>query len=362
MFKDINIKKFRGINALTIKDFKRINLFVGKNNCGKTSILEAILLLTGASNPEMPMRINALRELTNIDENFWLSIFNNMSSDRVINLDASLDSPEEKRFLTIKATKTQTMQDTSLQHKSILNETGLIKDNSLRTDLDINGLDLDFKLIKGSKNKETKQLKSSIFMDNRGVKFKVPDNYMEQRKAIFHKSTTLHSELAKKFDNIQIAKGTRQIVDILKKFDPSIENIMLGSDNKIYCDVGIERLIPINLLGDGILKVLSIITAVSNLKNGFLCIDEIENGLHYSAQQIIWDAIFTTANAFNVQIFATTHSMECVQAYVSSTPEDFKTNDDIRLFRIEKGNSDHIAIDYNYQYLAESIDSNWEIR
>ena len=115
-------------------------------------------------------------------------------------------------------------------------------------------------------------------------------------------------------------------------------------------------------MGDGFIKFFSLILSISNSEDGFIFIDEIENGLHYSAQQITWEAIFSTAETFNVQIFATTHSFECVQSYISATPEAYKTKDAIRMFRIEKTKSGHSAIDFDYGNIAESIDSNWEIR
>ena len=60
-FKNIEIKNFRGIDHLTIDDFSRVNVFLGQNSSGKTSVLEAILMLAGMSNPGLPQSINMLR-------------------------------------------------------------------------------------------------------------------------------------------------------------------------------------------------------------------------------------------------------------------------------------------------------------
>ena len=65
-FKNLEIKNFRGIGHLEINDLSRVNVFVGQNNSGKSSILEAIHLLAGMSNPDMPQNLNRIRTRTNI--------------------------------------------------------------------------------------------------------------------------------------------------------------------------------------------------------------------------------------------------------------------------------------------------------
>ena len=78
-FKNIEIKNFRGIDHLKINDLSRVNVFVGQNNSGKSSILEAIHLLTGMSNPDMPLNLNRIRTrnyYSNFKDIFYL--FHNM--------------------------------------------------------------------------------------------------------------------------------------------------------------------------------------------------------------------------------------------------------------------------------------------
>ena len=60
-FKNLEIKNFRGIDRLVMDDFSRVNVFLGQNGSGKTSVLEAILMLAGMSNPMLPQSINILR-------------------------------------------------------------------------------------------------------------------------------------------------------------------------------------------------------------------------------------------------------------------------------------------------------------
>ena len=60
-FKNIEIKNFRGIDHLEIDDFSRVNVFVGQNNSGKSTVLEAIAMLMRLSNLYVPQQINAVR-------------------------------------------------------------------------------------------------------------------------------------------------------------------------------------------------------------------------------------------------------------------------------------------------------------
>ena len=73
--------------------------------------------------------------------------------------------------------------------------------------------------------------------------------------------------------------------------------------------------VPLGSMGDGMLRVLQIILKVFSAQGGFLLIDEFENGLHYSVQEKIWALIFKLAEQLNIQVFATTHSWDCIESF-----------------------------------------------
>ena len=80
---------------------------------------------------------------------------------------------------------------------------------------------------------------------------------------------------------------------------------------------GLPRAVPLNSLGDGLLRVLQLLLKIFPARNGYLLIDEFENGLHYSVQEAIWELIFNLASRFNIQVFATTHSWDCVSSFAN---------------------------------------------
>jgi AAA15 family ATPase/GTPase len=145
MYKHVTIESFRGIKHLEIEDFRQVNLFVGKNNCGKTTILEGLFLLTGPTNAELPLRINTFRNFTTIDENSWRLIFNKLDVNSDVKISGELKEPKEKRNLIIKPS---TKSVATLAKTTINKETIDIKDSYSARSPTIDGLILEFSSIK----------------------------------------------------------------------------------------------------------------------------------------------------------------------------------------------------------------------
>ncbi len=354
MYKNVTIENFRGIKHLEIDDFKQVNLFIGKNNCGKTSIMEALFLLTGPTNAELPVRINTFRNLTRVDENYWEVIFNKLNVDSTIKI--SGEQEKERRELKIHPDK----KSVTMLPQTTIDEGKLdIKSSYSGQSYAIDGLVLEYIRYK---NKKPKKITTSIVVGGAGIEVKVAKGYKEMLKGIFINSRYTFVDVAKRFSNIQIKKRKERIVKVLRQFEPSLKDLSLGSEDIIYCDIGLNSLIPINVMGDGMFRLLSIVLAISDTENGIALIDEIENGLHHTSQEILWKAVFASAKEFNVQVFATTHSMECLKAFSSSYSQHEEDKDEIRLFRIEKKDDSLKAISYDHKTLEASLERNWEVR
>lgn len=358
MYKDIRIERLRGIKRLKIEDFRQVNLFVGKNNCGKTTILEGLFLLTGPTNAELPLKINSFRNLNVIDENFWSLFFNKLDVNSDIKISGGLVKPKEKRSLIIKPSmkSAANMKKTTIDKKVVD-----IKDSYSGLTPTLDGLKLEYSSTK-NKSEAPKQITTSIVTKGPGIQVEIAKDYKELLRGVFINPTTISGDIGKRFNNVQIRKQINKIIDVLHQIEPSLENLSLGADGIIYCDIGLDRLMPVNVMGDGIFRILSIILAISDTENGVVLIDEIENGFHYLSQGILWDAIFKSAEEFNVQIFATTHSIECVKAFSASYSRLGKDNDRIRLYRVERKDDDVKKVSYDYKTLEASLDSDWEVR
>jgi AAA15 family ATPase/GTPase len=114
-------------------------------------------------------------------------------------------------------------------------------------------------------------------------------------------------------------------------------------------------------MGDGMNRLARLVGAIGYAKGGVVLIDEIENGLHYSVLKDVWKAIGKAAREFNTQIFATTHSWECLVAAHQAFSEGEEY--DFRLHRLERSSTDAIvAKTMDSEILETAIEQGWEMR
>lgn len=107
-------------------------------------------------------------------------------------------------------------------------------------------------------------------------------------------------------------------------------------------------------------RMFGIALALVNSRNGILLVDEIENGLHYSAQPDVWRLIFRLASRLNVQVFATTHSWDCIEAFQKAAQED--TQNAGLLIRLENKKGKIIATLFDEQELGIATREQIEVR
>ena len=114
-------------------------------------------------------------------------------------------------------------------------------------------------------------------------------------------------------------------------------------------------------MGDGINRILTIILALVNSDNGFLLIDEFENGLHHTVQEQLWNVIFNLAQKLNVQIFVTTHSEDCISGFenILNSPNNSL---DGKLIRLDNDNGTIKQVEFNAKELKIATDQNIETR
>jgi predicted ATP-dependent endonuclease of OLD family len=109
------------------------------------------------------------------------------------------------------------------------------------------------------------------------------------------------SLLPQRIEKLLVNKQMDGVIAALQEIDPKITDIRMGATGIIYVDIGLEKLLPINIMGDGIRRIFSILAAVSDMQGGILLIDEIENGLHYSTLEILWKALLKAVERYHVQ-------------------------------------------------------------
>ena len=129
----------------------------------------------------------------------------------------------------------------------------------------------------------------------------------------------------------------------------------------LYADVGLESLVPLGFMGDGIGRLLSMVLAFHSARDGMLLIDEIENGLHHSVLPEVWKSLNWLSREFNVQVFATTHSYECL---VAARDAFNATGDqDLLIHRLGRPDGELIqAVTYPFETLDFALEYGSDIR
>jgi AAA15 family ATPase/GTPase len=350
-YKSITIENFRGISHLELTDLKDFNLIVGRNNCGKTSVLEAMFLLSGMANPGLVASVNGFRGMIPSSEIDLSSIFKNLDFHANIQLRGRIDTESGDRRLLITQSfgynsLFDTVQQTEIEGRLVLPPAVNIPT--------YDNVNFDFVTHKNEEFHSTYSLKT-------GKTF-FPENYREDLLCTFLNPEDIkNADNAENMDNLIINKKVSSIITVLKLIDPAIKDISMGSKS-IYFDIGAPRLVPINVMGDGLRKILDLLVAIAATKDGVLLIDEIENGLHYSSLSILWKAVFAACAEYNVQIIATTHSYECVENFSKMYDSVKKDDDNIRLFRIDKQGENHKAYSYSADVLKAGIEKEFEVR
>lgn len=352
-YQSLFIENFRGIPKLEIPDLKRINLLVGRNNCGKTSVLEAFFLLSGMSNPQLPVNIHNFRDLILTNDEDFSFMFRNMNFETPIILSGQLDNRNRKLIITPLYVDYRPQQTQKQKNTEIVNSQDKFAASTSFVRL-VEGIQLDCYDHKNQRLHGQISLKES--------KVTVPSPYKENLRCAYLNQKTIMLQIDKQMEGLLVQKKLSNVIAILKGVEPNITDIRMGAGGMIFVDIGSENLMPLNIMGDGMRRILAFLAALADMKNGVLLIDEIENGFHYSSLKVAWKAILSTCKEYNVQLIATTHSLECTEALSDSYLEMEPEGDDIRLFRIHKEGEYMKVLAASSQVLKTSIEKEFEIR
>ncbi len=338
MFDNIEIERFRGIRHSQIQGLNRINLFFGKNNSGKSSLLDAVFIITGLSNPKLPLNVNILRNYLKLDRSDMMLNFYSLDASKPIVIRAE---NEESRMLSIS------------MMESVKNDVDLLNDrnNALSIDVEsVYGLSLDCQI-------DDVFFQSSILFsqNNDGglvQNVKTDDVYTEHLKCKYLTSKYDFATSIDGLSNVVKNKDEQFIVDALRLIEPNLVDFVLMKDD-VLVDVGLENRIPINLMGDGARKVLSLLTTIYECKNGVVLFDEISNGFHYSVMKGVWQCVLSAAVRNNVQVFATTHDIDSIKGLRDASLTNDGYNKMVAFFKLQRTKDDDLKA---YHYSVDSVD------
>lgn len=304
MIESVEVKNYKIIDYLKVENLTNINVFVGKNNCGKTSLLEAIYLNLNPSNPQVIIGTisNYIRQImVNQDNLSWL--FYQMNIKKHIEITSIYDSKKMRLKIRPKMPNDFTqLIPNEMQDK--MNKA--IDNRNIGNDRTIFGLVFEIKF--NGKN----EVKSSFGVRGNDITNIARSEYTTFF-GLFIGNNILTRETARIIAQIRMSKKEQLFNEYLKLFDTNILGIeVIGSE--IVIDIQeMPQKASINIMGEGFKKYLLIVGSLILGKYQYICIDEIENGLHFESMEKLINSIIKLSKVAKIQLFISTHSYEFLE-------------------------------------------------
>ena len=334
-FPDLSIRGFRGIADLHIPQLGRATLLTGKNNTGKSSILEALRLYTQNAGPHVVYSILESREeytrgadretrSSDPDTLFHASAmfhgFPRLSEDFgpiIISTSGRVSlSPTE---MTMRVAWFAEEEDSEGKTRLVAAE-----DVSSGEPADVPALVVETEGRRRFYRLEAFRRYADMTRRSLFDEVRIPCIWVSPYAG---QDTDALGDL---WNEIALTDHENDVVDVLRIVDPKISAVsMVGSDSSsrtrtrkaIVRSDNLPRPVQLRSFGDGMSRIFAILLSLVNAKGGILLIDEFENGLHYSVQLGAWRMIFRLAQSLDVQVFATTHSKDAIGAFQEAAAE-----------------------------------------
>jgi AAA15 family ATPase/GTPase len=350
MLDSLLIKNFRSLEHLDVPKLGRVNLMVGKNNCGKSTVLEALRIYAG--NAQRPLLEAIAQEH---DERYRARESETLFEDSLMPFQdffPGREFPPDEKAIEIGSINAA---DDRLRVSHELMEESMSEPEEMNGEM-INRIRRRY-IPKSQANLFPSELQQVILV-RKGDRLFHPLKLINgaRRPAAYETSIVPCSFIPTQFismdvlgdewDRIVFTEQEAAVKRALLVIEPSFENLTFvraegytpphirsrSSRTAMVKLKGVDRPVPLNSMGDGMLRVLQLSLKLFAAKGGFLLIEEFENGLHYSVQEKVWDLLFEMAERHNIQIFATTHSWDCIESF-TKVAVDRKQTDGV-LFRL----------------------------
>jgi ABC-type cobalamin/Fe3+-siderophores transport system ATPase subunit len=336
--KSLEMQNFRGFEHLQIERLGRVNLIVGKNNVGKTSLLEGLRLYAHKLSPDILRQILRRR-----DEEGGVD-----SSERAIEMGRSLVEENVEKILA--SLRYVFYGRSEIHTDSMPVSIGPLNDIGKRVSFEIKwysaqqesatrqATQMQIPLFEGIENTEEKLVPRYVVRWGEKITadyslvaaWRAPIRLLRTSDikditCVYVESDGLSLRQIDTFwGAISLTSFEKEVLTALRIMAPGIEalNIVRQDPRSIIVKVAdMDEPLPLRSLGNGMLRALGIALALVNARGGILLIDELENGLHYSVQADIWRLIFKLAQRLNIQVFATTHSWDCIEGFQKAAQE-----------------------------------------
>jgi AAA15 family ATPase/GTPase len=316
MISRLKIENYRNFQSFELTKLGKINLLVGLNNSGKTSILETLSLLFSPNN------INPL-----------LQILRNRGEFAWVEFDDGQNQEKRQIMRSIKAMTTELyvrhlFHSHNVKHQKPFSITAsrnnnqdkfeaiVSPNNNLPSDIHNNSLNL---ILKWTGTKESQleiPLSGNLAIFPPNIQNLIQSS-SDSVEIIYPKGIDV-DDLINMFDEISLTPKEKIVIDALKILEPNLERIAINPKSSDSEKGGFKILqsnydqpIPIGSMGDGIWQIINIVLVMLTSPNSIILLDEIDSGLHFTTLLKMWKLVWKIANELNIQVFATTHNSDC---------------------------------------------------
>jgi hypothetical protein len=325
----IRIYNFRSFRDTEIGPFKRVNLIAGLNNAGKTGLLEAIFLALRQRIPNksderalpgnLPNLFRVFSPQTDLNDTFWPWLFRDKKSSQDIKIVVSDGKGREEGVVICEAQSNLQQRHVGLNHVDNLGQFPVYRAHAA------------------------------------GARWPQP--------AVFASHPSDPVQDAIDYNRVVLKRGKKKVEELLRHVDPrlqAIEALQTGQRPLIFADIGLPEMIPVAHLGEGFCRLLDIFSELLAGDAKVLLIDEIENGLHHSVLPIVWKGLMAAVKDLGVQIFATTHSAECIFAADEAARQSERY--DLNLIRLDRVDGEIKATTVDEDAMETAREFAWELR
>ncbi len=352
MLRDLTVKNYRCFEDFYIDSLARVNLFVGNNSSGKTSLLEAIYLLVNFDRGKAFFEI-VEHHLDYLNfKNYYYDLntlfFQHQSNELIY-----INSQQRERGILI--TLKNKLNLFCIEANQIPEKNNYWQWNSISKYREFKLPVINAKYLEIDIKPGTTSYNSLLINERFG---QAANLFIATGKINFN-------HISYMWDNINLTEKENKIIEALQIIDSHIsgigfltnintEPIRIKKDNYSYP-------MPLSSMGDGMYRIFNIAMSLVTAENGILLVDEIETGLHYEAQTDMWRLIIKMAQELNVQVFATTHSWDCIAAFQEALKqlEDRAVG---KLFRLDSKYGKLRAVEYDAEDLEIAVRQSIEVR
>jgi hypothetical protein len=379
MIRELTLENFRAFQALHLTGLARVNLLVGTNNSGKTSVLEAVAFLASGGDPaELHASLSRRGEQTIGEETPGGSgddavdvrhlFFGRKIDDGLTSRVGAIDASGVSMELQLSTPRVPDQDLPDWRDAATPRPRGRQRRGEpVALELERSGRTPRYLQIARSGERAV-QVALLLNGGLTSMNTTIATATARPPPVVFMSTSGMDDDtLASFYERIIFTPEEAIVVAALQEVEPAIARLatrQLDGRSRFASQrgfvVGMEgatEQVPLGSLGDGVHRMLAIALSLVAARGGYLLIDEIDTGLHHTVMRKMWSLVFATAKRLDVTVFATTHSHDCVHALAAIARREVRAAGEVSLIRVERDNPEGVHFsEEEISHLAE-----WQI-